>query len=172
MDPTVIAIGVLCSLLGASGLVMLVLVMRLRRFVEQGKALIVTGSGPEPRVYFTSAIVLPIRHRCELMDISLHQIEIVPEVFSSKDEVAVEMRASFFVHVARSPESVIRVAQTIGVERASNPAVVAQLFRAKFTDALKVVGRQLTFAELDLQRERFYEQVLNLIGPDLNGFSL
>lgn len=172
MDPIVIAFGGFCSLLCASGLVMIFLISRMRRFVEQGTALIVTGAGPEPQVHFTSAIVLPLRHRCEVMDISLRQIEIEPGVFSTKDEVEVEMRASFFVHVVKSPEAVIRVAQTIGAERASDPAVVTQLFRAKFTDALKVAGRQLTFAELDMQRERFYEQVLNLIGPDLNGFRL
>lgn len=160
---------------GVLGLIGLIVISRLRRFVEQGQALIVTGSGDDPHVYFTSAIVLPLRNRYEVMDISVHAIEIGragKEGLICKDNIRADIRVTFFVHVIKSPEAVIKVAQTVGVERASDPVVVAKLFDAKFSEALKTVGKQMDFIELYTQREHFRDEIVKVIGENLSGFKL
>ena len=161
--------------LGIGGLFAVLFLWRLRRFVEQGKALIRTGTGDHPEVFFTSAYVWPLRHRAEIMDISVHAIEIGrdgKEGLICKDNIRADIRVTFFVHVINTAEAVRRVAQTVGVERASDPAVVAKLFDAKFADALKTVGKQMDYIELYTHREHFRDEIVKLIGENLSGFKL
>ena len=176
MDYLTLGLGVFgVGALAIISLIGLVVISRLRRFVEQGQALIVTGTGDDPHVYFTSAVVLPLRNRYEVMDISVHAIEIGragKEGLICKDNIRADIRVTFFVHVIKSPEAVIKVAQTVGVERASDPAVVAKLFDAKFSEALKTVGKQMDFIELYTQREHFRDEIVKVIGENLSGFKL
>ncbi|MCP5017155.1 MAG: flotillin family protein, partial [Ketobacter sp.] len=67
---------------------------------------------------------------------------------------------------------VIKVAQSIGCARASDPKTLEELFIAKFSEALKTAGKQLDFVDLYTQREEFRDRILEVIGTDLNGYSL
>jgi hypothetical protein len=46
------------------------------------------------------------------------------------------------------------------------------LFDAKFSEALKTVGKQFDFIELYNSREQFKQEILRIIGTDLNGYVL
>lgn len=159
------------------GLIAFVIMMRFRKFVEPGKVMIINKLGSdEVEVAFTNATILPFRHRYDLMDISLHAMEIErkgKDGLICKDNIRADIRVTFFVKVNReSKDDIIRVAQTIGVDRASDPAVIEQLFNAKFSEALKTAGKQFDFTELYTQRDQFREKVKEVIGNDLNGYHL
>ncbi len=47
-----------------------------------------------------------------------------------------------------------------------------ELFDAKFSEALKTVGKQFEFVELYDKREKFKDEILKVIGTDLNGYRL
>jgi flotillin len=49
---------------------------------------------------------------------------------------------------------------------------LVELFDAKFSEALKTVGKRFDFVELYNERDRFKEAILNVIGTDLNGYVL
>jgi len=176
LDPITLGIGgFLVVVVGGGGLILLFTLLRMRVFVEQGQALIITGSGDEPKVSFTTGFVMPIRNRYEVMDISLRTIEIHrsgKEGLICKDNIRADIKVTFFVRVNKDPDDVIKVAQTIGTERVSDPAVLSQLFDAKFSEALKTVGKQMDFVELYTQREQFRDNIIQVIGSDLNGFKL
>ena len=149
--------------------------MRMLKFVDQGQALIVKGSDDEPKVYFTSARVFPLKNRYEIMDISVHAMEIArsgKEGLICKDNIRADIKVTFFVHINRTASDVIKVAQTIGTDRASDPATVSKLFDAKFSEALKTVGKQMDFTELYTQREQFRAEIIKVIGEDLSGYKL
>ena len=55
---------------------------------------------------------------------------------------------------------------------ASQIETMRELFDAKFSEALKTVGKQFEFVELYDKREQFKEQILKVIGTDLNGYRL
>ena len=135
------------SLLVATGVGMMV--MKFYRKVEQGKALIVNKMRTEPEVTFTGAkVVLPIVHKAEVMDISVKTIEIDrrgKEGLICQDNIRADVKVVFFVRVNKTKEDVIRVAQAIGCERASDKRHLDELFSAKFSEALKTVGKQLDF---------------------------
>jgi flotillin len=166
---TVVGVGILALLLGFAALV-----VRCWRKVEQGTALIIVG-GPEPTVHFSKAIVWPFIRRAEIMDVSVKRIEIFrqgAEGLICRDNVRADIKVAFFVRVNNNADDVLRVAQSIGTHRASQQSALVELFDAKFSEALKTVGKQFDFVELYNSRERFKEEILKIIGRDLNGYVL
>ncbi|MCK9903461.1 hypothetical protein CC117_26905 [Parafrankia colletiae] len=174
MSLVAIVLGVLFGVIILVALGALVAVSRLSRRVEQGKALIISRS-KKVDVTFTGGIVLPILNRAEVMDISVKTIEIRRtgrEGLICRDNMRADIRITFFVRVNKTVEDVIKVAQAIGTARASDQTTLQELFNAKFSEALKTVGKQFDFVDLYTKREDFRDQIIQAIGRDLNGYSL
>jgi uncharacterized membrane protein YqiK len=147
---------------------------RFYRMVEQGKALIVNKTNDQI-VSFTGSVVLPIFHRAEVMDISVKTIEIDrrgKEGLICQDNIRADIKVNFFVRVNKTVEDVLKVAQSIGCVRASDQNTLEELFNAKFSEALKSVGKGLDFEGLYTQRETFRDEIIAVIGQDLNGYVL
>jgi uncharacterized membrane protein YqiK len=162
----------------AVGLIVLialvVMIMRLFKKVEQGKALIISKTR-DVHVTFTGAVVLPVLHKAEIMDISLKTLTLERsgrEGLTCKDNIRADIRVYFYVRVNETAEDVKKVAKSIGTARASDRETLQELFNSKFSEALKTVGKQFDFEELFTQREQFRHAIVSLIGTDLNGYSL
>ncbi|MET9728318.1 flotillin family protein [Streptomyces zaomyceticus] len=174
MDFLTAGIGVLVAVVLIVTVALLFVVSRLFRKVEQGKALIVSKMR-KVDVTFTGQIVLPVLHKAEVMDISVKTIEISRtgrDGLICRDNIRADIRISFFVRVNKTVDDVIKVAQAIGTERASDKATLQELFNAKFSEALKTVGKQLDFTDLYTKREELRFRIIEIIGIDLNGYSL
>ncbi|TGG87084.1 SPFH domain-containing protein [Streptomyces albus] len=172
MDYRTVGIGVLVCLLIAAAV--LFTVARLFRKVEQGKALIVSRMR-KVDVTFTGQVVLPVLHKAEVMDISVKTMEITragKEGLICKDNIRADIRISFFVKVNKTAEDVIKVAQAVGTARASDRDTLQELFHAKFSEALKTVGKQMDFTDLYTKREELRYRIIEVIGVDLNGYHL
>ncbi len=144
------------------------------RKVTQGKALVRTGFG-KTKVAFDGMWVVPLVHKAETMDISLKQVVIEREGKNGlicKDNLRADIKVCFFVRVNPTVDDVKKVAQSIGCARASDPELLNLLFEAKFSEALKTVGKQFDFVSLYDAREQFREEIVNLIGRHLNGYFL
>jgi len=155
-------------------LLLVLVVARLFRKVEQGKALIVSRTR-KVDVTFTGQVVLPVLHKAEVMDISVKTIEITrvgKEGLICRDNIRADIRISFFVKVNKTVEDVIKVAQAVGTARASDRNTLQELFHAKFSEALKTVGKQLDFTDLYTKREELRYRIIEVIGVDLNGYHL
>lgn len=152
----------------------LFLVSRLFRKVEQGKALIVSKMR-KVDVTFTGQVVLPVLHKAEVMDISVKTIEITragKEGLICRDNIRADIRISFFVKVSKTVEDVVKVAQSVGTVRASDRNTLQELFHAKFSEALKTVGKQMDFTDLYTKREELRYRIIEVIGVDLSGYHL
>ncbi|WP_236241800.1 flotillin family protein [Streptomyces sp. CC228A] len=174
MDAFPWGIGVLIAAVLLITATVLLVVTKLFRKVEQGKALIVSKMR-KIDVTFTGQVVLPVLHRAEVMDISVKTIEIARtgrDGLICRDNIRADIRISFFVRVSKTAEDVIRVAQAIGTARASDKATLQELFNAKFSEALKTVGKQMDFIDLYTKREELRYRIIEVIGVDLNGYHL
>lgn len=174
MSTIAIGFGVLIALLLLVALAGLFLVSRLFKKVSQGQALIVSKMR-KVDVTFTGAVVLPVLHKAEIMDISVKTIEVARvgrDGLICRDNIRADIRITFFVRVNKTVEDVIKVAQAIGTVRASDQATLQELFSAKFSEALKTVGKHLDFTDLYTQRNEFRDRIMAVIGTDLNGYSL
>ena len=142
--------------------------------VDRGSALVIQAGGAA-RVSFEAALVLPVLHRAERIDLSPRMITLDrrgPQGLLCADNIRVDLRVTFVVRVGRAAEDVLRVAESLGCARASDDAALEQLFAPKFLDALTSVVERVRFDELRARREELRDQVLEVIGRDLSGFVL
>ena len=154
----------------------LILIARLYRKAKQGEALVVTGAVKNGvKVAFGGTIVIPVIQKIEKMDITLKTIVISRtggDGLVCKDNMRADIKVTFFVRVNKTVEDVGTVANSIGCERASHQESLVNLFDAKFSEALKTVGKRFDFVELYNSRDDFKAEILNTIGTDLNGYAL
>ncbi|MFL1576148.1 flotillin family protein [Riemerella anatipestifer] len=169
---TTFYISVAVIAIAALGLIFWILSMYKK--TVQGVVLLRTGYGGA-KVFFNAGVVIPIIHRLEQMDISVKKLEISREGKDGlicKDNMRADIQVAFFVRVNKSVDDIINVGQTIGCQRASDISTLRELFEAKFSEALKTVGKKFDFIELYEARSEFRQEILNIIGTDLNGYVL
>jgi flotillin len=143
--------------------------------IPQGKAIVRTGVGGGKVAFNKGMYVVPILHQMEIMDISVKKLQIdrlEQDGLICKDNIRADIKVAFFVRVNKNVDDVLNVAQIIGTERASDTETLRNLFEAKFSEALKTVGKKFDFIELYEARREFRTEILNIIGTDLNGYIL
>jgi len=153
---------------------LIAIVVKMYQKAIQGEALVRTGLG-DTKVSFSGVFVVPVIHKLEIMDITIKTIVISrtgSEGLICKDNLRADIKVNFFLRVNKTPEDVIQVAQSIGCRRASDHTALEGLFDAKFSEALKTVGKHFDFVELYQSRDDFKRQILQTIGTDLNGYVL
>jgi flotillin len=168
-------------LLGTLGLFVLVTVglgaffNQFYRKVGPDEAIVRTGMGGLRIVTAGGINVIPVLHSYDKMDLTLKSFEIAREGSEGlicKDNIRADIRVAFFIRINNQETEMREVAEAIGCRRASQVETMRELFDAKFSEALKTVGKQFEFVELYDKREQFKEQILRVIGTDLNGYKL
>jgi len=145
------------------------------RKVGPEEAIVTSGQGGLRAASGEGTWVIPVLHRAEHMDLSVKRIEIHRKGESGlicKDNIRADIEVAFFVRVNNTKEAILAVAQSLGCKRASDRQALVELFDAKFSEALKTVGKHFEFVELFVERDKFKEQILKVIGTDLNGYVL
>ncbi|WP_312342255.1 flotillin family protein [Chryseobacterium binzhouense] len=171
MNTTLIA-GIVIIAIASIGLIFWILSMYKK--TVQGIVILRTGYGGT-KVFFNAGIVIPVIHRMESMDISVKKLEIAREGRAGlicKDNMRADIQVAFFIRVNKSVDDIVNVGQTIGCQRASDINTLRELFEAKFSEALKTVGKKFEFIELYEARSEFRQEILDIIGTDLNGYVL
>jgi len=156
-------------------LAFLVLANKFYYKVEQGTALIINTRKSTPKVTFTGGWVWPIVNIKELMKISLITLEVDrrgKDGLICRDNMRADIAVAFYLRVNETEQDVLRVAKAVGTQRASDTQAVYDLFAAKFSEALKTVGKKIDFVDLFEDRQRFRDAIVEAIGSDLNGYSL
>ncbi|WP_339687596.1 flotillin family protein [Gimesia maris] len=152
-----------------------VAVSRFYRKVGPEEALVRTGVGNLKVANGEGIFVIPVLHRADQMDLSVKRIEIARkgEVgLICRDNIRADIEVAFFVRVNNTANDIRNVAQSLGCKRASSRDALIELFDAKFSEALKTVGKHFDFVELYNERDKFKEEILKIIGTDLNGYVL
>ena len=171
MIGSLLIIGVIFFVLMA----MASLFSRFYRKVGPEEAIVISGMGGLRAATGQGMLVYPFLHRAEHMDLSVKRIEIARKGESGlicKDNIRADIEVAFFVRVNNNKEAILQVAQSLGCRRASDREALVELFDAKFSEALKTVGKHFDFVELFIERDKFKEQILKVIGTDLNGYVL
>jgi flotillin len=171
MEPLYLAIGI--GVLFVFSL--LIMVAKFYNKVEQGQALIINKLGAEPEISTNGGMVIPVIHKKEIMDISTKRMMLERKGRSGlicQDNIRADIIITFYIRVNETKEDILRVAKQVGCERSSYPETLQELFEAKFSEALKTVGKQLDFTELFTQRDIFRDKIKEVIGQDLSGYVL
>lgn len=169
MIPTIIGILIVLSALTAGVFFVLCI-----RKIQPGRAGVKTGWGGL-KVSFDWMVRWPLVQSYHIMDISVKKLEIArkgKDGLVCKDNIRADITVAFYIRVEATEESVRKVAQMLTPERVSDMVQLRDLFEAKFSEALKTVGKQMEFHELFTERITFRDQIQKTIGKDLDGFFL
>lgn len=143
--------------------------------VGPDRAIVKSGLGGLDVTTAGGKFIVPLFHRFEFMDLTLKSFEISREGSEGlicRDNIRADIKVAFFIRVDNTQEEMKEVAQSIGAKRCSEIETLRELFDAKFSEALKTVGKQFDFVDLYDQRDKFKEEILKVIGTDLNGYRL
>lgn len=143
--------------------------------VGPDRAIVKSGLGGLNVTTAGGKFIVPLFHRFEFMDLTLKSFEISrqgSEGLICRDNIRADIKVAFFIRVDNTQEEMKEVAQSIGAKRCSEIETLRELFDAKFSEALKTVGKQFDFVDLYDQRDKFKEEILKVIGTDLNGYRL
>ncbi|MEC4090767.1 SPFH domain-containing protein [Pseudoalteromonas rubra] len=171
-------LGPVLTIVGTAVVVIFAVILLIGKFyrkVEQGHALIINKMKNEPDVTTTGGIVYPVIHKMEVMDISTKRMVLERRDSSGlicKDNIRADIAITFYIRVNENKEDILRVAKQVGCARASEPETLQELFEAKFSEALKTVGKQMHFEELFTHRNEFRDKIKEVIGQDLSGYTL
>ncbi|TMP38405.1 flotillin family protein [Pseudoalteromonas rubra] len=171
-------LGPVLTIVGTAIVVIFAVILLIGKFyrkVEQGHALIINKMKNEPDVTTTGGIVYPVIHKMEVMDISTKRMVLERRDSSGlicKDNIRADIAITFYIRVNENKEDILRVAKQVGCARASEPETLQELFEAKFSEALKTVGKQMNFEELFTHRNEFRDSIKEVIGQDLSGYTL
>jgi uncharacterized membrane protein YqiK len=168
-----IGIGLLClvAFIGAA----LMLFSTFYKKAGPEVALVRSGQGGLRAATGNGMFVIPVLHQVERMDLSVKRIEIARRGEAGlicQDNIRADIEVAFFVRVNNTRDDILQVAQSLGCRRASEREALIELFDAKFSEALKTVGKKFDFVELFVERDKFKMEILKVTGTDLNGYIL
>lgn len=168
----------LIGVFGALALIALIgaLLAKLYRKANPERALVRTGWGGGKVVTDGGTIVLPFLHQIGEVNLQTLRLEVQrknQDALITKDRLRVDVRAEFYVRVAKTVDAIMVAAQTLG-HRTFRPDELTAQLQGKFVDALRAVAATLTMDELHEKRVEFVMQVQKAVTEDLsrNGLEL
>lgn len=169
--------GILVFIVGVILVLLFTIIMMKNYYIKVGpdQAIVKSGRGGVEAVCGQGMLIIPLVHQYEFMDLTLKSFEIHREGSAGlicRDNIRADIKVAFFIRVANSPAEMKEVAEAIGAKRCSQIETLRELFDAKFSEALKTVGKHFDFIDLYDQRDKFKDQILKVIGTDLNGYRL
>ncbi len=159
----------------AFGVIVVSVIRKCYLVVGPDRAIVKTGIGGMEVTSGGGMLVYPVINQHEYMDLTLKSFEIAREGSEGlicKDNIRADIKVAFFIRVDSDEAQMKEVAQSIGAKRCSELNTLRELFDAKFSEALKTVGKQFDFVDLYDQRDKFKDEILKVIGTDLNGYQL
>jgi uncharacterized membrane protein YqiK len=149
---------------------------KLYRKANPERALMRTGLGGGKVITDGGTIVLPFLQQITEVNLQTLRLEVQrrnQDALITRDRLRVDVRAEFYVRVAKNVESIMVAAQTLGMRTFRPDELTAQL-QGKFIDALRAVAATTTMDELHEKRVEFVMQVQKSVTEDLsrNGLEL
>ncbi len=170
------ALFTLSGIVLSVGSALLLVVTRLYVKTKASESFVRTGMGGMRVIKDGGALVVPVLHQVVHISLRTLRLEVSREggdALITQDKLRADVRAEFFVRVQPDDDSIKAAARSFG-EHMSAPASVKQLVEDKLVSALRTVAATKTLEELNIERDRFMEQVTRIVAPDLahNGLTL
>lgn len=152
------------------------MIAKLYRKATPERALMRTGLGGGKVITDGGTLVLPFLQQITEVNLQTLRLEVQrrnQDALITSDRLRVDVRAEFYVRVAKNVESIMVAAQTLG-QRTFRPDELTGQLQGKFIDALRAVAATTTMDELHEKRVEFVMQVQKSVTEDLsrNGLEL
>lgn len=114
----------------------------------------------------------PIVHSQSVVDIKSKEFTTQFINLLTKDDRRLQLKIQFKVSVSATSEDILMVAQTFGAQNTFDVEALRSFFEPQFIEAVKTTSPQFTIEEIEKNLAKFKEQILMVIGTDLNGYYL
>lgn len=154
----------------------LLIITRLYVKTKASEAFVRTGMGGMKVIQDGGALVIPVIHQTVKVSLETLRLDVGregPDALITSDKLRADVRAEFYVRVQPDEESIRNAARSLG-DRMGDAASVRGLVEDKLVSALRTVAATKNLEELNIERDRFMEQVMQIVTPDLahNGLTL
>ncbi|MBC8012002.1 MAG: flotillin family protein [Burkholderiales bacterium] len=173
-----LTLPLILAVIGGFILIILIgaLIAKLYRKATPERALMRTGLGGGKVITDGGTIVLPFLQQITEVNLQTLRLEVQrrnQDALITRDRLRVDVRAEFYVRVAKNVDSIMVAAQTLGL-RTFRPDELTGQLQGKFIDALRAVAATTTMDELHEKRVEFVMQVQKSVTEDLsrNGLEL
>ena len=166
--------------IGVIALVVIVVVSlilaRLFKRASKDVAFIRTGFGGQKVVKDGGAVIIPILHDSMDVDMNTHKLMVSrhgADGLLAKDNIRVDVDATFYTRVKPDAEAIAMAAQTLG-SRINDPAALKAVVEDKFIDVLRAAAVKMDMDELISKRDEFRQTVKEAILHNIesNGLEL
>ncbi len=152
------------------------MIAKLYRKANPERALMRTGLGGGKVITDGGTLVLPFLQQITEINLQTLRLEVQrrnQDALITRDRLRVDVRAEFYVRVAKTIDDIMVAAQTLG-HRTFRPDELTGQLQGKFVDALRAVAATLSMDELHEKRVEFVMQVQKAVTEDLsrNGLEL
>ena len=135
-----------------------------------------TGMGGEKVIMDGGAVVFPVFHEVIMVNMQTLRLTVdrnQGDALITKDRMRADVKAEFYVRVAKSTEAVAMAAQTLG-HRTIKIEALRELIEGKFVDALRAVAAGMDMEQLHENRPEFVQKVQEAVAEDIkqNGLEL
>lgn len=140
---------------------------------KSGTAIIRSGMGGIRVAYNEGIFVLPMLHEYDELDLSNKQLEypfINEDALLSKKFEKVEITINANVRINIATDDMVRVYQTIGVNKSNDIDYMKNYFAPRIREAAAGVASQYNYEDLIIERAHFKNGILNYIGRDFDGY--
>jgi flotillin len=174
--------GGAAALMTASGIALvlvagvLLVITRLYMKTKASEAFVRTGMGGMKVIQDGGALVIPVIHQIVRVSLETLRLDVGregPDALITSDKLRADVRAEFYVRVQPDEDSIRNAARSLG-DRMGDASAVRALVEDKLVSALRTVAATKNLEELNIERDRFMEQVMQIVTPDLahNGLTL
>ena len=139
------------------------------------EAIVRTGVGGLSVATGRGVLVVPILQQAQRLDLSVKRLVIEREGRNGlvcKDGIRADIRVEFHIRVNSLREDIQRVVELVGPQRAAEIGTLQELFEGRFSEILSAIASQHHFAELFSNRFIFRDEILKLVGTDLDGYRI
>lgn len=164
------------GIVAASILTIGIILAKLYTRTSAQRVFVRTGLGGSVVVSSGGAVVLPIFHEIQWINMNTLKLEVTrgaKESLLTKDRLRVDVTAEFYVRVKKDNQSIEMAAQTLG-GRTLEPESLKELVEGKFLDALRAGTMQMDMEDIFDKRPEFVQFVKTAVAESMreNGLEL
>ncbi|WP_299312377.1 SPFH domain-containing protein [uncultured Aquimarina sp.] len=140
---------------------------------KQGQAIVRSGLKGVQIGIHKGIFVIPVFHTLEYVDLTIKKINIEHkenEGIICKDFLRADINMNFYLKIQNTSDSILQVSTMIGCERTFDENQLKDIFQTKFSEAIKTIAFKFEYEELHHKQMEFRDEILLLIGTDLNGY--
>ena len=141
---------------------------------QSGQALVRQGLGGT-KVSMSKMVAYPLLHQVEVIDLSIKTLTLTlteANALLCRDYIKVDLKATMLVKINTDHQDIATVTSVFDVQQLNNKEYLEHYFLPQLEAAVRTVTSYFEYTQLYDEREKFVDNILNVIGNEFSGFQV